>query len=80
MEEMMRMYGISNPTPPSKTLIVNTSSQLIKKLDNIYEEDNEGAKDIAEYVYKLALLSQKKFTAEEMRDFMENSYKLLMKL
>lgn len=80
MEEMMRMYGISNPTPPNKTLIVNSSSPLIKKLDNICDEDNEGAKDIAEYVYKLALLSQKKFTAEEMREFMENSYKLLMKL
>ena len=80
MEEMMRMYGISNPTPPAKTLIINSSSPLIKKLADKYESNDENAKDIAEYVYKLALLSQKKFTAEEMQDFMENSYKLLMKL
>ena len=80
MEEMMRAYGIENPTPPDKKLIINSSSPLIQKLESLCDNDAESAKEIADYVYKLALLSQKKFSAEEMQKFMESSYKLLMKL
>ena len=80
MEEMMRAYGIGNPTPPDKKLTINASSPLIKKLEALSESDTESAKEIADYVYKLALLSQKKFTAEEMQEFMQSSYKLLMKI
>ena len=35
---------------------------------------------MASYLYKLALLSQKKFSAEEMQGFMKDSFDLLMKL
>ena len=80
MEEMMRMYGIAQPTPPDKKLILNAKSPLIEKIDELCERDGELAKSVAEYVYKLALLSQKKFSAEEMQEFTENSYTLLMKL
>ena len=80
MEEMMRMYGIAQPTPPDKKLILNTSSPLIQKLDKLTTENKELATELAEHIYKLALLSQKKFTAEEMQEFMNSSYKLLMKL
>ena len=80
MEEMMRMYGISQPTPPDKKLILNTASPLISKLDGLCESDPELATELAEYIYKLAMLSQKKFSAEEMQEFMDGSYNLLMKL
>ncbi len=80
MEEMMRMYGISQPTPPDKKLILNTNSPLIKKLEGLCESNPELANELSVYVYKLALLSQKKFTAEEMQEFMASSYNLLMKL
>ena len=80
MEEMMRMYGISQPTQPDKKLILNSTSPLIKKLEALCESDNALAGEVAEYVYKLALLSQKKFSAEEMQEFMQSSYNLLMKL
>ena len=80
MEEMMRMYGITQPTPPDKKLILNTSSPLITKLDGLCESNKELALELAEHIYRLALLSQKKFTAEEMKEFMDGSYKLLMKL
>jgi molecular chaperone HtpG len=80
MEEMMRMYGITQPTPPDKKLIINTASPLIKKLEALCENDKELADELAEHIYRLALLSQKKFTAEEMKEFMDGSYKLLMKL
>ena len=80
MEEMMRMYGISQPTPPDKKLILNSASPLISKLEGLCETDKELAEALASHIYKLALLSQKKFTAEEMKEFMDSSYKLLMKL
>ena len=80
MEEMMRMYGISQPTPPDKKLILNTSSPLINKLDGLSQSNPELATELAEHIYRLALLSQKKFSAEEMKEFMDGSYKLLMKL
>ena len=80
MEEMMRMYGISQPTPPDKKLILNTNSPLITKLEGLCESNPELANELSVYVYKLALLSQKKFTAEEMQEFMASSYNLLMKL
>ena len=80
MEEMMRMYGIAQPTPPDKKLILNTSSPLIEKLESLIVSNPELASELAEHIYILALLSQKKFTAEEMQRFMSNSYNLLMKL
>ena len=80
MEEMMRMYGISQPTPPDKKLVLNTASPLISKLEGLCESNKELASELAEHIYKLALLSQKKFSAEEMKEFMDSSYKLLMKL
>ena len=80
MEEMMRMYGISQPTPPDKKLVLNTTSPLISKLEGLCESNKELANELAEHIYKLALLSQKKFSAEEMKEFMDSSYKLLMKL
>ena len=80
MEEMMRMYGMNNPTSPGQKLVINSSCPLITKLDSLYDTAPDLASDLAEYIYKLALLSQKKFTAEEMQEFMQKSYKLLMNL
>ena len=82
MEEMMRLYnmqgGMSFPTESS--LVINSASPLIAKLEKVAENDPEGAKDMASYIYKVSLLSQKKFSAEEMQNFMKDSFELLMKL
>ena len=40
----------------------------------------EKAKEMASYIYKVSLLSQKKFSAEEMQSFMKDSFDILMKL
>ena len=81
MEELMRMYGMDGSAYPTEcTLLLNTASPLIKKLEDVAESDPEKAKAMASYIYKLSLLSQKKFSAEEMQDFMKNSFDLLMKL
>ena len=79
MEEMMRMYAMGGMSmgmsfPLEQTLTVNTASPLIAKLGTMEEEKTEKA---AEYLYQLALLSQRKLTAEELQKFLQDSYSIL---
>ncbi|MBR2353571.1 MAG: molecular chaperone HtpG [Clostridia bacterium] len=82
MEEMMRFYnmGEEHTFPTESKLVLNTASPLLSKLGEIAESEPEKAKEMASYIYKVSLLSQKKFSAEEMQSFMKDSYDLLMKL
>ena len=80
MEEMMRMYNMDSSYPVEHTLIINTASALIQKLDGLSSSEPEKATQMASYIYKLSLLSQKKFSAEEMQDFMKDGIELMMKL
>ncbi len=82
MEEMMRMYGMgaNTPFPTESTLVLNTASPLVQKLCTVAESDREKASAMASYLYKLSLLSQKKFSADEMQGFMQDSFDLLLKL
>lgn len=83
MEEMMRLYNMGNTPdafPTESTLVLNTASPLIARLSTLAKEDEAKAESMASYLYKLALLSQKKFSAEEMQGFMKDSFDLLMKL
>ena len=66
--------------PTESTLVLNTASPLIARLSTLAKEDEAKAESMASYLYKLALLSQKKFSAEEMQGFMKDSFDLLMKL
>ena len=80
MEEMMRMYNAGSEYPLEYKLTLNTASPLVKKLDGMAESDHDKAKRVASYVYKLALLSQKKFNAEEMQEFMRDGVALMLEL
>ena len=81
MEEMMRAYGMDmGATGGESTLVLNTASALVKKLTELSVSDKEKAKLTASYIYKLSLLSQKKFSAEEMQSFMNDSFDILMML
>ena len=82
MEEMMRFYNMSGGAsfPIQSTLILNTASPLISKLEDAAVNESEKAKEIASYIYKISLLSQKKFSADEMQSFMKDSFEILMKL
>ena len=80
MEEMMRMYNAGAEYPLEYKLTLNTASPLVKKLDGMIESDHDKAKRVASYVYKLALLSQKKFSAEEMQEFMREGVALMLEL
>lgn len=82
MDEMMKLYAIAENEkaqglPLDTTLIVNTASPIIKKLSELMKGESDSAEKTARYLYKLALLSYKRFSAEEMNDFLDNSYGLL---
>jgi molecular chaperone HtpG len=79
MEEMMKMYAMSGMNmggafPTDATLTVNTASPLIQKL-GVMEGDRQ--EQTAAYLYQLALLSQRKLTAEELQRFLRDSYGML---
>ena len=82
MEEAMRLYAMQTGSPemsfPVETsLVVNTASPLIGKLET---SDPDKAEKIASYIYKLALLSQKRLSGEEMQSFLSDGYELLSML
>ena len=77
----MKMYasmGMSMGEMPTEyTLVLNVSSPLITKLTTIAESDTDKAKLIASEIYRLALISQRHMTAEEMKSFLSDSFKIL---
>ncbi len=79
MEEMMKMYAMSGmnfgmePTEEA-TLTVNVSSPLIQKLGSM---EGDLMERTAAQLYRLALLSQRKLSAEELQSFLKESYGLL---
>ncbi len=79
MEEMMKLYAMSGMNvgsafPTDSKLTVNTSSPLIRKLE---ETEGEKQEKVAAYLYQLALLSQRKLSADELQSFLQNSYSVL---
>lgn len=82
MEDMMKMYAgmgmnIGGDFPVEYTLILNSSSSLINKLSQVRTEDEEKACLMASEIYKLALISQRHLSADELKEFLSDSFKLL---
>ena len=79
MDDMMKFYAAngmeSMSIPVESTLILNTRSPLVKKLSDGVQ--SEKTKIIAHQVYMLALLAQRQLNAEELREFLMGSFKLL---
>lgn len=81
MEEMMKMYnvnGMSFPSVSKEKFVVNLSSSVVKHIEELLAQNNlEKATAVADHIYKLALIAQRKLTAEEMNEFLNNSYDIL---
>ena len=79
MEDMMKMYtmgkGMEGMPPTEATLIVNAKSPLIEKLAE--DKDKDHQKKIAKQLYTLAKLSQRKLTADELSEFLADSFSIL---
>lgn len=77
-EDMMRIYGIDPKTMPQKAaLTVNTASPLIKSLEEKLSAGDEKADVIAKSIYRLATLSFRRLSGDEMKDFLSESYDIL---
>ena len=79
LDEMMKLYsmggmdfGMQHTT--DATLTVNTACPLVEKLEHMEGEKQEKT---ASYLYRLALLSQRKLSAEELEKFLKDSYSML---
>ncbi len=80
--EMMKLYGMQNdgmPAPEGE-LVLNSGSDMIKRLAAKAESGDESAADSAGHIYRLALLAQRKLSAEELKDFLRGSFAMLDKL
>ena len=78
----MKHYGMGDASAfaPDTTLVLNTASPLIAKLASTVASDEKKAEAIASYIYKISLMSQKRFTADEMQAFIKDSFDILMQL
>lgn len=78
MNEMMKMYAPDAPEiPVNITLVLNSKNEIIEKLRNGSYTDSEL---VAKQVYLLALLSQRKLSADEMKSLLDGSFEVLKKL
>ena len=82
MEDMMKMYAsmgmnMGGAFPNEYTLTLNSSSPIISKLATINDSDADKAKLIAKEIYRLTLISQRHMTAEELKAFLADSFKIL---
>lgn len=80
MDDMMKFYAANGAMeymniPVDSTLVLNTQSPLIKKMSD--ETDSEKTKIVAHQVYMLALLTQRQLKADELQEFLSDSFKLL---
>lgn len=85
--EMMKMYQTANKQPLQQfpeeaTLVLNTSNALIKRLEQECSSDktSDTAEMMAKQIYTLALVGQRQLSAEELSEFLTNSFDILQKL
>ena len=74
--DMMKMYspdGKGSDFPTEMTLILNSASPLVRKLFAC--EDGEKKERAAAQLWSLSLMAQRQLTAEELRNFLKQSYR-----
>lgn len=79
MEDMMKLYAATGESamkfPTEATLILNSDNALIAKLSD--EGDAEKKKKIAKHIYALCVLGQRALGADELSEFLSESYGIL---
>lgn len=82
MQEMYRSYGqqmaaMANMFQNEFTLVLNSSNELVKKIETLEEND---ANLLIEHIYDLARISHSPLTGEQMTKFIQRSNIILNKL
>lgn len=76
--EMMKLYGMGEGMPaPEGELILNASSSLIRRLGDKAEKNAEEAESAAKQLYLLALLGQRRLSADELTELLRGSFETL---
>ncbi|MBR6922815.1 MAG: molecular chaperone HtpG [Clostridia bacterium] len=81
--DLMKFYrmGEGEDMPGNVKLVVNTSSALYKKAEELVSADKKDeAKDLCKHVYSLATLAHRQLSSDEMKAFLGDAYELLLKL
>lgn len=81
--DLMKLYrmGEGEDMPGKAKLVVNTSSALYKKTEElISSKKNDESEALCKHIYSLATLAHRQLTADEMKNFLGDAYELLLKL
>ncbi len=79
MNDMMRLYGMPSGADMKKlSLTLNLENNLIKKLSATPE--GEDAECIAKHIWMLCRLCRRELSADEMREFLADSYEILSRI
>ena len=79
MNEMAQIYGMKDfLLPLEEILVLNKENSIVQRLAE--DKDSEKARVTAKYLYLLAVLNQRQFTAEELKEFAACSYYILKQL
>lgn len=79
MNDMMRMYGMADGLGAKElSLSVNLENALIRKL--LSAPVDESAETVAKHIWSLARLSKRELTADEMKEFLAESYEILSRI
>ena len=76
MSDISRIYGnmFGSVNEVAETLIVNSSNSIVKKLTSL---DSHKQELLCRHIFDLALMSQRKLTAEEMEGFVSRSVQVM---
>lgn len=76
MSDINRIYGnmFGTAGSASETLIINTQNEIIKKIPSL---DTEKQTLLCKHIYDLAIISQRKLTADELDNFIARSVQVL---
>jgi molecular chaperone HtpG len=75
--EMMKMYGMgADMKQPDGKLVLNSSCDVIRRL----ADAGDGGTTVARQIWSLAVMAQRRLTADEMKEFLARSYGMLDKL
>ena len=76
MNDMNTLYGgiFGGSTEAKETLVINTTNDIIKTLPTLSEENRTL---VCKHILDLATISQRKLTADELKDFVARSVEIL---
>lgn len=80
MNDMMRLYGMADSIGAKKdlSLTVNLENELIQKL--AAKPDTDVSETVAKHIWSLARLSKRELSADEMKQFLAESYDILSRI